>query len=357
MAPRRSILDVLDEIAPEVARAFVESVNRMTSEVDMEALEDAIKRQNVSEVLRILDFGPEYYSPYRKALRDAFEAGGDWTFEDVKKRAKRARVTTVFGHFDATNERAERWLTENSSRLVTSVSEAQTRAIRSALVSSFSRGDGPRTTALDIVGRVNRVTGLREGGIVGLTPGQESWANSAFEELTSGDGSLMRNYFRRKLRNRQFDSVVTRAILEDRPVSATDARRIVAKYKNRILKHRGDTISRTETLSALHQSQNEGLTQMVESGKLEARNVVMEWDASEDSATRDSHRFMEGQKRPLNQPFVSGDGNLLNHPGDTSHGAPGSEVINCRCRLISRIDFISGLADRLSAQELESLRS
>lgn len=55
------------------------------------------------------------------------------------------------------------------------------------------------------------------------------------------------------------------------------------------------------------------------------------WDPIVDDATRDSHLEMEGQVKPLNEPFITGAGNKIMFPGDTN--APIEEWINCRCNL------------------------
>lgn len=59
------------------------------------------------------------------------------------------------------------------------------------------------------------------------------------------------------------------------------------------------------------------------------------WRTKKDTRVRPSHYAMEGQSVPLNQPFVSGAGVRLWHPGDPM--APLSETIMCRCRLSYRL--------------------
>lgn len=56
------------------------------------------------------------------------------------------------------------------------------------------------------------------------------------------------------------------------------------------------------------------------------------WLTRLDERVRGSHRVMEGQVRKIGEPFLSGDGNHLTRPGDTS--APISDWINCRCRVV-----------------------
>lgn len=356
MARRETILDLLDRLSPQVAAAFEASVQNIRSDVRLRALEDALRRQDVAAVLEVLGLEDAYFAPLDRALREAYAQGGDWAMAEFVRMAARQGANTVRARFGSRNPRAEEWLRQQSSRLIVEITEDQRQTVREAIERSLSRGDGPRTTALDLVGRTNRATGQREGGIVGLTNQQSRWADNALDELLSGDPARMARYLKRKARDRRFDRTVARAIREGRPVPASDARRIVARYRQRLLKVRGDTIARTEVLQSLHEAQNEGLRQLVDSGKVDQDAVEMEWDAASDSATRDSHRAMDGQRRRLGEPFQSGLGSLMQYPGDTSLGAPAEDVISCRCRTVPVVDFVKGLRDRLSPEELARAR-
>ncbi len=55
------------------------------------------------------------------------------------------------------------------------------------------------------------------------------------------------------------------------------------------------------------------------------------WDTQQDNRVRESHEPMNGQVRRWDEPFITGDGNYLMYPGDTS--APIKEWIRCRCNL------------------------
>ena len=59
-----------------------------------------------------------------------------------------------------------------------------------------------------------------------------------------------------------------------------------------------------------------------------------QWLATLDSRTRHTHRMLDGQTVPVNDPFVTEYGEIM-YPGDPA-GDP-ADVYNCRCTLISQV--------------------
>lgn len=116
------------------------------------------------------------------------------------------------------------------------------------------------------------------------------------------------------------------------------------RYQDRLLKHRADTIARTETIASLNAGRDQGIRQLIEAGNITEDQVFKVWDSTgADGRTRDTHLGMEDQRKRLGEPFISPSGARMMHPGDTSLQAPGSETINCRCVLRFDIDFYRGL--------------
>ncbi len=87
-------------------------------------------------------------------------------------------------------------------------------------------------------------------------------------------------------------------------------------------------IARTETTNVMSQSRMDAFKKSEEKGL----RVVKIWEAHIDSRTRDSHASLNGEERPLDEPFSNG----LMRPGDQSAGKP-SETINCRCTMSTRV--------------------
>mgnify|MGYP006261543537 CR=1 FL=1 len=110
--------------------------------------------------------------------------------------------------------------------------------------------------------------------------------------------------------------------------------------QDRTLKYRGDVIARTESINALRAGQFQAMLDAVDRGRITTNDAQGTWDATGDARTREDHLMMEGQRRTLSQPFVSGSGAQLRYPGDTLLGATGKDTIQCRCRVEWKINFI-----------------
>ena len=167
--------------------------------------------------------------------------------------------------------------------------------------------------------------------MVGLTRMQAGYVTAMRRELVEGDP----HYFTRALRDRRFDAAVKRGDLTQDDIS-----RIAGRYSDRLLKFRGDTIARTEALSALHAGQYEAMQQAIDAGKVRADMVTKVWSATGDGRTRDTHRAMDGQSQQWQSAFTSPSGAMFRYPQDVSLGAPADEVIGCRCHMTIRVKYL-----------------
>jgi hypothetical protein len=238
--------------------------------------------------------------------------------------------------FDGRNARAERWARYHTGNLIEGILDDTRESIRAIIQDGVERGKSPRATALEIVGRLNRATGRRDGGLIGLTSAQTDAVIRARSELDNLDG----NYFTRKRRNATFDRTVSKAIREGKRLSQADVDRITGAYKDRLLAYRGEVIARTETLAALQAGKMEAARQLIESGKVRADQVTKVWRSTGDIRTRDTHMALNGQEARLETPFITTGGAQMLHPHDTTLGAPASETISCRCFMEIRVRYL-----------------
>lgn len=338
---QRQTLDYLiDLFEPQIRDAFLAAMQGVVDDAIISDMIRAIENGDVEGAFRALGFSPAAMRPITEVIEDAFERGGILTGEEFPTFLNTPSGRTRF-RFDVRNSRAEAWLRDHSSQLVTRLTDEARENVQQVLQRGMIAGDNPRVTALDIVGRIDPTTKQRTGGIVGLTRNQELWVANTRRDLLNLDS----NYFSRKLRDKRFDRVVQRAINEDRPLPRDTVDKIVTAYKNAALRYRGESIGRTEAIQSLNRAEWEAHMQAVDIGALRKQDVSRHWDSAGDTRVRWSHRTMDRTYQTagvgLDEPFVSPSGARMMYPGDTSLGAPGDEVIMCRCRVRLKADFLA----------------
>jgi len=326
-ASRRTILQLLDSLEGPIAKAFREAVAGVTSRARINQIEAAIRRGDVEAVMRAAGVRPGSWSAVTEAVRNGYVEAGAFTIAaDVPARLGMA--------FNVNNPRAEAWIRTHSSEWVTNINDDVRESIRVALNQGMAAGRNPRSTALDIVGRVSKQTGRRTGGVIGLTDQQAQFALNARSDLEN----LSSRYFTRQRRDKRFDRMVRSAIESGEPLSQEQINRIVGRYEDRLLQLRGENVARTEALGALNEASDEALRQVVDEGLAPQESIIRIWDATLDARTRPDHVAADGQERGLNEAFDVG-GVAMMHPGDFS--APAEQVINCRCVARHQIDFVA----------------
>lgn len=338
----KTLIDVLDQVAPRVRRAFLASFRDLKGAADLKRLEQALQAGDIDRALQVLNLRAEFFEPLRTAMREGYAEGGQFTVDSLPAIPDGSGGAAVI-RFTGANPRAEQYLANFSGGLITSIVLEQEAAIRAYLVTAMQQQINPRQAALDLIGRYDRMAGRRMGGIIGLAPNQIEFVISAGAELASGEPVQLRNYLTRKTRDARLDGVVRAALKNGKAVDQAAISKMLARMQDRLLKVRGDTIARTEMLAALHASQHEALQQLVDRGLVEPGSITQVWDATGDARTRQTHNLLDGQEQPFGQPFTTVDGYRLMYPGDTTLGAPGSETINCRCWLKPRINFFAGV--------------
>ena len=333
---------LLDKYEPVLKAAFLDAIDDIRSKVTLKLLVERLERGDVAGAIDVLQIERETFGPLELAIAEAYNAGGTDMASSLKLRDPQGQ--RILFRFGVRNPEAETWLREHSSTLVTRIVEDQRQGIRKALAEGMAVGQNPRTTALDVVGRVSRVTGRREGGIIGLTAQQERFVASARQELLSGDYGA---YLARERRDRRFDRPIIAAMKSGKPLDRAAVDRIVGRYSDRLLELRGEMLSRTETMAALGKSRDDAMKQAIKSGKVDAMFVTKTWRSAADGRVRHTHRALNGDTVGYLEGFQSPSGARLMFPGDPS--APISETSGCRCAVEYKVDYTGQFLARRAA--------
>lgn len=345
LSQRERLALLIETWEPVIRQAFMLAIADIRSQITLRLLIERLERHDIAGAIDMLHIEREAFGGLETAIAKAYEGGGTTMAEDMLLRDPEGnRVVFRFG---VRNPEAEQWLRQHSAQLVTRVIDDQRESIRQALTEGLAIGANPRQTALDVVGRQNRVSGRREGGLIGLTSPQERFVTAARAELASNDAAQLRHYLTRERRDKRFDRAVEAAIRDGRPVPAEMVTRIVGRYSDRLLQLRGEMLARTETMFALGQSRDDAMGQAIRSGKVDASFVTKHWRSAGDDRVRHTHRVLNGQTVAYGESFQSPSGNRLRFPGDPE--APISETSGCRCTVEYRVDYTAQLLRRRAA--------
>lgn len=327
---------LIDQFEPVLRKAFLDAVYAMRGRADIAQITAMLERRDVEGALRAVGLDPASFRLFDKGITNAFEAGALATETLIPVMRGPDGFRTVF-QFNIRNPAAENWLRTYSSTLVREIIDDQRTMIRDYLRSGLSQGANPRTTALDLVGRINKATGNREGGVIGLTSSQEQWLRNYEAELSSDNPLQALN---RKLRDARFDASVRKAAASGTPISGDLKAKMLAAYKNRALRLRAETIARSETITSLHTAQDQAIEQAIASGAVAREAVTFKWRSAHDKRVRDAHRNLDGQTAKYGESFQS-DLGPIRYPGDPQ--AVAANRINCRCWREPDVDFLRGI--------------
>jgi hypothetical protein len=343
--------ELLDTYPPRIAAAFREAIENIKSTVILKTIVERLERGDIVGAVAAVQIEPEAFSALELALREAFNAGGLGMVQSLPSLVGPDGMRVLF-QFGVRNVEAERLIREQSSTLVTNITEDERLALRMAFEAGLAQGRNPTATALDVIGRVNRVTGRREGGTIGLTSRQVEFITKARENLLSGDPALMKSYLELKTRDKRFDRSVTKAIREGRAVDEALVQRMIGRLSDNNLRLRGEVIGLEETRSALFAVRDNAIRQQIDAGKIAAQDVTKHWLHSGSEHPRMQHIEMAARYKAegvaLDQPFVAPDGTLLMYPH--APGIPAKHKIGCKCRMSYTIDFVAAGLRRYRAR-------
>ncbi|WP_287199449.1 head morphogenesis protein [Mesorhizobium sp.] len=340
LSPRERFEQLVSTYEPMLRAAFIEAIDDIRSNIVLRRIVERLERGDINGAISAMNLDEAAFRPLDEAIRVTFFGGGVAAVEQFPTLRDPSGHRIVV-RWDARSLAAEEWLQTHSSQLVTGILQDQQIAIRTALETGLARGDNPTRTALNVVGRVNRVTGTREGGVIGLTTAQSEYVARARQELLTGEPDQLKRYLERSRRDKRFDRTVTAAVRDGKSIPLESVNRIVGRYSDNLLKLRADTIGLHETFAALGASKDIAFRQQIERGNIRADPVTKTWKHTPQEKPRMQHVAMQGQKVQFDQPFIALDGTEIPYPH--APGVPARHTLGCKCFCEYKIDFAARL--------------
>jgi hypothetical protein len=133
----------------------------------------------------------------------------------------------------------------------------------------------------------------------------------------------------------------------ERSIGDRDEAMIAGAAFQRKLRGRTEAIAALETQAAAEAGKQIEVESLVRPGAHvtgrvveKLKKVIKEWVTQGDSRVRNHHLKVDSTQVPANELFTV-NGEKLMHPGDTSHGATASNIVNCRCSSVTDVAAIA----------------
>lgn len=317
-----------------IFKAFTMAIQAVKDQAVISEIANLISVGRIEDVVELLQLDPATFRPLENATIAAYEIGGATGASQIGRIPTKAG--TLVARFNVRNPRAEEFLRVLSSKRIVEIADETREVVRTVLRAGMADGAGPRTTALDLVGRIDPVTRVRTGGHIGLTSQQSQWVINARRELET----LNPNYLTRALRDKRLDKAFERALESGKPMPAKQIDAAISRMQSRALRYRAESIAQTESLQALSEGQNEAIKQALETAELEDEFTRKFWvSTNAGKEPRIEHAAVEARYNeglPMDEYFMVGGEPML-RPRQV--GASAENVIRCKCYLRYRVDF------------------
>lgn len=341
---RQQLLELIDKLAPDMERAFLEAIDDIKSEIVLREIVDRLERRDVEGAIAALHIDPSAFRPLSEALREAFNQGGLLVIQNMPP-LREPMGGRVVVRWDGDTQRSQAIIREQSSALITEIAEDTMMMARETIAAGFAAGRGSRSIASDLVGRESRVTKRLEGGFIGMTSGLATTVEKARTALLTGDVEGMRRYLALTRRDKRFDRTVAKAIREGTPVQPDMVKKITGRLADSYVRLRGLHIAKTETARSVNAAQHEAYWQGLDKAGRDPSLVTRKWRSAGDRRVRDTHMVLNAEEvTGMDLPFRSPSGALMRFPGDGSLGAGPAELIGCRCICEYSFNFAEAFA-------------
>jgi len=341
---RQQLEALIDELSPTLEKAFLEAIEGIKSEIILREIVERLERRDIEGAIDALHIDPEAFRPLSDALRQAYNAGGLLTSENMPRLFDPMGGRVVF-RWDVSNQAAEANIRDLSSTMITNIADDTRTMVRERILAGYAQGQGPNTIATSIAGRIDKVTRKRVDGALGITAQLGRTVENARLALSTGDVEGMKAYLLLKRRDKRFDRTVMAAIRAGKPLSAENVAKVTTALTNRYILLRGQTVARTETAMAVMNAKHQAYLQALAKANRDTSLVTRKWRSAGDRRVRHTHAVLNAQEvTGMDMPFQSPSGAILRFPGDTSLGAGAGEVVNCRCDVSYIFNFAESYA-------------
>ena len=331
------------KIEPVLAKAIMGYLETLKGGVDLQALADALASGDVGKVIGLLaavDTGAAKAKAV-DAIQTAVWGGAALAATEIN-----ASISGVHFVFDKLNPRLVTWLQTYSLGLIKQIDDQTKEAIRDKLIVGMTDGKNPVAVARQVKGAIGltdrqakavanyrkeletfhlktKATGYGLGNQIDRVNGRQVFKPD--EDGTPKDGIDLR-----RLRDFRYDGQLQQAMTSGKPLTPAQIDKMVAAYERKYLRHRSETIARTEALRTTNFGVQDAWRQAIEAGKANETLVRRKWKVAYDERTCEVCSPVPGLNPKkgvkFDQPFATPKGPVMLPPLHP----------NCRCTVFLR---------------------
>lgn len=331
------------KIEPVLANAIMAYLQGMKDSVDLDALAAALASGDIGKVIGILA-GADLNAA-KAQVADSIQAAV-WGGGVIASLGINQGIKGVHFAFDKLNPRLITWLQTYSLNLIRQITDETKEAIRDKLITGMNAGTNPIAVAREVKGAIGLTTRQAQAvknyrkeletfhlktsaGGYGLGS-QIDRVNGRQVFKPDEDGTPMDGIDLRRLRDFRYDGQLKTAMTTGKPLKPEQIDKMVAAYERKYLRHRSETIARTEALRTTNFGVQDAWRQAIEGGKASESLVRRQWIVAKDErlcevcAPIPKMNHKRGVK--FDQPFASPKGPVMLPPVHP----------NCRCTIFIR---------------------
>ena len=291
------ILAAAQRMEAGLRAAFLDAVDQIKGTISLDKLAEAVRAGDENGALAVLALDKGFADALRgvgleagvRSFRDAVQA----TYAAGAKAAIAAlpsKVSTELS-FNMMSKEAQAFLETYDFALIQQITDSSREAIRQTILRAFKEGGNP----------IEQARSIRD--VIGLTARQEQAVANFHDALEQGN---LRQAMDRALRDGRYDRTLLGNIKNGTPLDQAQVDKMTARYKERYLKYRSETIARTESIRASSAGRREAWSQSEKQGLFKGRDVTRVWIVSGDSATCSECDALDGETAGLDEEFAPG---------------------------------------------------
>jgi hypothetical protein len=281
---------IAEATAPHVASVIVQSIQQFKRRLTDADIYRGLAHGSLIDAIR------EPFNQFKRDLNGSkiFLANAHMQAQSIAERNLAGVISkaTVEFDLDALPQSTQDALDDYDYSMIREVTDDVLASISDAMTNGIQQGLPPYAMAAEI----------RDS--VGLTDSQQAAVANYRKLLTNGSQDALT----RELRDEQYDDIVEAAVQSQgvAPLATDMVNRLVARYQDRYINYRANTIARYESLSITNQGASDGVQTGVDSGSIDPSTIRTRWLIAQDELVCPSCRSiveLQPEGVPFGTPF------------------------------------------------------